>query len=403
MDTYRYSALSRDGAKVNGVVDAIDVYTAVDKIKADCPVVLSITKVKTGGIWDTLNKDAFGSKPDEKALSVMCSQFSIILSSGLSIDQCLQLTANQTTDKRLKKMLTESAKDVATGIPLATAFEKNYPQLPVLFIESVRAGETAGTLPSTFDSLSDFYRKGDEVNKKIRQALRYPIFVLVIAVIVMIVVMTRVMPVFITMFDDFDGELPTMTKILISMTEWFQKWWLLIIAIIAAVIIAIQVYKHGEQGKMRWAKLQLKMPLGRIRKLQACQQFANSMASLQQAGLPISKSLEVTAKCMDNYAIGQEVASYVEKVQTGYSLSEVIHQSEYFPDVLQEMTGVGERTGELVKTLQTVADYYTSESDYETKKMLDRIEPTMLIVIAVIAGFIVISIYLPMFTMYNYM
>lgn len=403
MDTYKYSALSRDGAKVNGVVEAIDVYQAVDKIKSDCPVVLKIEKEKTGGIWDVLNMDAGSKKVDEKALSIMCSQFAIILSSGLGIDKCLDLAANQTIDKRLKKMLKESARDVETGVPLATAFEKNYPQLPVLFIESVRAGETAGTLPETFQSLSEFYRKGDEVNKKIRSALRYPVFVLAIAAVVLVVIMVRVMPVFITMFDDFDGELPVMTKMLIGMTQWFQKWWLLLVAVVALIIIGIEVYKHGENGRLRWAKLQLHMPLGRIRRLQACQQFANSMASLEKAGLPLADALEVTSKCMDNYAIGQEVHSYVEKVQTGYSLSEVIHQSEYFPEVLQEMTGVGERTGEMVKTLQTVADYYTSEADYETQKVVARIEPTMLIVIAIIAGFIVISIYLPMFTMYNYM
>lgn len=403
METFKYSAKSRDGAIVNGVVEAMDEYSAVEQIKADCPVVLKLEKVKTGGIYDYFNMDLGSNKVDEKALSIMCSQFSIILSSGLGVDQCLALTANQTADKKLKKMLLTSSRDVETGVPLATAFEKNYPQLPVLFLESVRAGETAGTLPSTFQSLSEFYRKGDEVNKKIRSSLRYPVFVLCVAVVVLIVVMTRVMPVFITMFDDFDGELPAMTKILISITEWFQTWWLLIVAMIAMIIIAIQVYKHGEDGTIRWAELQLKLPMGHIRILQACQQFANSMASLLQSGLTIADALDVTSKCLDNAAIGKEVKSYVEKVQTGYSLSQVMHHSQYFPDVLVEMTGVGEKTGEIVKTLNTVADYYTRESDYETQKAVAKIEPTMLIVIAIIAGFVVLSIYLPMFTMYNYM
>lgn len=403
METFKYTALSRDGAQVHGVIEAADSYAAVDQIKADCPVVLKIEKVKTGGIWDKLNADAFVGKVDSKSLSVLCSQFSIILSSGVVIDQCLALLANQTADKRLKKMLQKSVKDVQTGIPLADAFEKNYPQLPALFIESVRAGETAGTLPATFQSLSDYYRRGDEVNKKIRASLRYPIFVLGVAVVVLIIVMTRVMPVFINLFDDFNGELPTMTKMLIAMTQWFQRWWLLVVAVIAALIIAIQTYKHGEAGKLRWAKLQLKLPMGKIRRLQACQQFSESMAYLMQSGLTVAKALEVASKCLDNYAISQEVAGYVEKVQTGHSLNEVLHESKYFPPAMQEMTGVGEETGEMVKTLKTVAEYYTEEADYETQKVLSRIEPTMLIVIAFIAGFVVISIYLPMFTMYNYM
>lgn len=403
MQTFKYTAKSRDGARVNGVIEASDKFAAVERIRNDYPVVLKIDEVKTGGIWDALNADAFSGKVDEKALSILCNQFSIILSSGVVIDQCLQLLAAQTADKKLKKMLEASSKDVATGEPLADALQKNYPQLPVLFVESVRAGEAAGTLPQTFDSLSEYYRKGDEVNKKIRSSLRYPIFVLAVAVVVLIIVMTRVMPVFVHMFDDFDGELPVMTQIMIGLSNWFSKGWLIIVAVIAAIVVVIELFKHGHDGKLRWANLQLKMPMGKIRLLQACQQFANSMSSLMGAGLTVANALEVTSKCLDNYAIATEVRSYVEKVQTGFSLSEVIHQSRYFPPVMQEMVGVGERTGELVKTLDTVSAYYTQEADYETQKALSKIEPAMLIVIAVIAGFVVISIYLPMFTMYNYM
>lgn len=403
METFKYTALSRDGAHVNGVVEAEDTLRAVEKIKDDCPVVLKIEKVKTGGVWDKLNADAFSGKVDMKSLAVMCSQFSIILESGVVIDQCLELLAHQTTDKKLKKMLEQSVRDVQTGVPLADAFEKNYPKLPALFLESVRAGETAGTLPETFKSLAEFYKRGDDVNKKIRSSLRYPMFVLGVAVVVLIIVMTRVMPVFIHLFDDFDGELPVMTQILIAMTQWFQKWWFLIIAVIAAAVAVVQAYKHGENGRLRWAKLSLKLPMGKIRLLQACQQFSESMAYLMESGLNVAKALEVAAKCIDNYAIGKEVAGYVEKVQTGHSLNEVIHESQYFPKTLQEMTGVGERTGEMVKTLKTIASYYTAEADYETQKAISKIEPTMLIVIAFVAGFVVISIYLPMFTMYNYM
>ena len=128
-----------------------------------------------------------------------------------------------------------------------------------------------------------------------------------------------------------------------------------------------------------------------------------TMASLVGSGLSVADSLKTTAKCIDNYAISREVRVMSEKIETGAELGEVVSKSAYFPDVLKEMTGVGERTGELVKTLSTVGSYYTQESEYATQKMLARLEPTMLIVLTIIAGFIVISIYLPMFTMYNYL
>lgn len=404
MKSYKYSALSRDGARVNGVIDAIDVYAAVDKIKADCPIVLKIEAVKTGGIYDVLNADVGGRKTDAKALSIMCSQFSTIISSGIGIDDCLSMIAAQTEDKKLKKMLNLSAEDVSQGIPLATAFEKNYPDLPPLFVETIRAGEVSGTLEQSFASLYEYYKKANVVSQKTKSAMAYPAFVIAVAIVVMIIIMVKVMPTFTSMFKDFGAELPLPTKILISITDWFQKWWLIIIGIIAAIIVAFKLWTRSDNGKLQWSKIVLKLPtMGNLQRLNAAQQFATSMSSLVGSGLSVAQSLTITSKCLDNYAVSREVEAMSEKIETGSALSDVIKKSEYLPDVLKEMTGVGERTGELEQTLATVGAYYTQETDYATQKMISRLEPTMLIVIAIIAGFIVISIYLPMFTMYNFM
>ncbi len=404
MLTYRYSAMSPDGARVNGVVDAVDEYAAVEKIKARCPIVLKIEPVKTGGIWDILNADVGSKKVDAKALSVMCSQFAVILKSGIAVDKSLAMIASQTEDKKLKKMLEMSAEDVSQGTPMATAFEKNYPQLPVLFIETIRAGEMSGTLIQSFENLQKYYEKSDAIAKKTKQAMSYPMFVLAVAVVVVMIIMIKVMPTMTSMFDDFGGELPLMTQILISITDWFHEWWLLLVGIILIAAVIFNIWKKSEKGKLKWAETVLKMPvMGNIQTLNAAQQFAQSMASLIGSGLSIAQSLSVTSKCMDNYAVGLDVNAMVEKVQTGSSLSEVMHKAKYFPDVLKEMTGVGEKTGELEKTLETVGEYYTKETDYATQKMIAKLEPTLLIFMAIIAGFIVIAVYLPMFTMYNYM
>ena len=404
MRTFKYSAQAKDGTKSNGVVEAIDEYAAVDKIKAEYPIVLKLQPVRTGGVWDVLNADVGSKKVDAKALSVMCSQFSVIISSGIGINSCLLMIAQQTEDKKLKKMLTASADDVSQGIPLATAFEKNYPQLPALFIETIRAGEISGTLDRSFDNLYEYYKKANTVSQKVKSAMRYPLFVLGVAVVVLIVIMVKVMPTMTSLFKDFGGELPVPTQILIAMTDWFQTGWMIIVAVILVIYIVFKVWTSTGEGKLAWAKFSLKMPsFGKIAILNASQQFATSMASLVGSGLSVADSLKTTAKCIDNYAISREVRVMSEKIETGAELGEVVSKSAYFPDVLKEMTGVGERTGELVKTLSTVGSYYTQESEYATQKMLARLEPTMLIVLTIIAGFIVISIYLPMFTMYNYM
>ena len=170
MITYKYSAISKDGAKVSGVIKAVDEYQAIDRIKAQYPIVVKIDEVKDTAMNRILNFE-IGKKFDAKALAVMCSQFGIVLESGMPIDECLKMIAAQTKDKKIKKMLELSAEDVSQGTPIATAFEKNYPDLPVTFLETIRAGEISGTLDKSFSSLADFYERSYTLEQKVRSAM----------------------------------------------------------------------------------------------------------------------------------------------------------------------------------------------------------------------------------------
>ena len=262
MNTYKYSALSPDGAKVNGVVDAVDEYAAVRRIKTDCPVVLSISEVKEqAGVVKFLNSDIGGKKVDLKSLSVMCSQFHIIMGSGVPVDAAIRMIAQQTVDKNLRRMLEKSADDVSQGTPMSVAFSKNYPQLPTLFIETVRAGEISGTIDRSFGTLEKYYEKTYKLQQKVKAALSYPLFVLGVAIVVLIVVMGFVMPTFTSIFKDLGADLPMITVVLISITNFFQKWWALILAVIALAIILLEVWKHSDQGRLQWAKFVLRAPV----------------------------------------------------------------------------------------------------------------------------------------------
>ena len=176
------------------------------------------------------------------------------------------------------------------------------------------------------------------------------------------------------------------------------------VAIILALVVAFLLFTHSESGKCWWSKKILKLPIfGKINSLQGATQFATSMSALTQAGLTVSESLRVTSKVLDNYVLQTTVKGMAEKVETGYSLGEVMKENDLFPQVLNEMTSVGEDTGELSKTLDTIGQYYTNEYNYAVNSAISKLEPTLLIVMAIFAGFIVIALYLPMFTMYNYM
>ncbi len=403
MVNFKYQALSPDGVKVSGVVSALDEYAAIDKIKVKYPVVTKIEEVKENALDGILNFEV-GPKYDPKALAVMCSQFSIILNSGVPIDTCLNMIAAQTKDKKLKKMLELSAEDVAQGTPIATAFEKNYSGLPVTFIETVRAGEVSGTLGDSFESLHDFYEKSYTLSQKVKSAMSYPMFVLAVGVVVLIVIMAFVMPKFTSMFDDLGGEIPGITKVLINITNFFQKWWLLIILFLVVGFIIFKVYTKSDQGRIEWAKVLLKMPvIGNLNTLQGATEFSSTMATLLKAGLTVGEALEVTSKVMSNAVLADSVHSMVEKIATGQELGNIMRQNEYFPQVLKEMTAVGEKTGELEATLETISEYYTNEYNYAVGQAISKLEPAMLIFLALFAGFIVIALYMPMFTMYDMM
>lgn len=401
MNSYKYNALSADGAKVKGIIEAVDEYQAVEKIKEKCPIVISVDEVQKTKMNSILNKE-IGKKVDSKSLSVMCSQFAIILEAGTPLNKTIKMIASQTEDKKLKKMLENAYDDVTYGSSLESAFRKNYDGLPEVFLETIKAGEQSGNLPGSFANMQKYFDKSFKTTQKIKSVTGYPLFVLCVAIVVVIVVMVVVVPTLTSVFGELGGELPLMTRMLIATSEWFAKWWIILLGIILAIYVLYKFVTSTEKGQIRKSERKLRLPIiGNITTLTNAQEFANTMASLLEAGLTIGDALRVTSRCITNYAVSKEVFAMAEKVETGTSLSEAMNKSEYLPTTLKEMTGVGEKSGELVKTLKTIGDYYANESDYAIKAALDRLEPTLLILLAIFAGYIVISIYLPMFTMYS--
>jgi type IV pilus assembly protein PilC len=238
----------------------------------------------------------------------------------------------------------------------------------------------------------------------VRSALAYPAFVLAIAVAVVIVLMVKVVPVFTDIFASYGSELPLITRILIDISEFFRKYILLILGVLAAAFIALKLYGNTEQGRINLAKLQLSLPvLGNIFELNAASQFANAMTTMLSSGLPMTKSISITARVLDNYYISQETGKLTGKLEEGRSLGASMREAAVMPDILVDMVAVGEETGELERTLDTVAGYYDTELEMATTSAINKLEPAILIGLALIAGFIVIAVYIAMFEMYNVM
>lgn len=404
MVTFQYTALSKSGEKVTGVLEAYNKFDAVDRIKQSHSVVLKLTEVDPDK-QSILTMDFGGNKLNNKAFTVMCSQFAIILKAGIPLSRTVHLIADKTTDKPLKKMLLQVAEDVEAGRSLSASFgERGEKLLPPIFIETIRAGEESGSIDKAFDTMYHHYDKQTKVRGKIKGALAYPAFVFVIAIIVVIVLMVKVVPTFTSIFESYGAELPMMTQLLIGMSNFVRDNILIMLAVVAVAVIAYKIYANTEEGRMNVAKLALKIPIfGNINSLNAASQFANSMTTMLSAGLPLTKAVTITSKVLSNYYISTEVGKIVGRMEEGRALGASLKEANCMPDILVDMTAVGEETGELEETLDTIAGYYDTELDVAVTSAVNKLEPAILVGLAVFAGFIVISIYMAMFEMYNAM
>lgn len=403
MATYKYTALSNNGQRVSGIMEGYNELDAVDRIKQSYKILLEIKEVKekTG----LMNMEIGGNRLNAKAFTVMCSQFAIIVSAGIPIARTVQLIADKTTDKTLKKMLQKVAADVESGRGLAASFADHGEKiLPTTFVETIRAGEESGNLDKAFETVYEHFDKMTKMRAKVRGALAYPIFVMVVAVIVVIILMVKVVPTFTEMFESYDSELPFVTQLLIDISNFFRRSWMamLIIAVLAA--IAYKLYDSLDEGRLNLAKLQLKIPvLGNISELNSASQFANTLSTMLASGLTMTRALAITSKTLDNYYISSEVGKITGKLEQGHALGASLREADILPDILVDMVGVGEETGEMEQTLKTIGTYYDTELDMAIASALAKLEPALLVGIAVVAGFIVIAMYMAMFSLYAVM
>ncbi|MFQ7482548.1 MAG: type II secretion system F family protein [Ruminococcus sp.] len=404
MATYKYTAISKDGVKVSGVVEGFNEFDAVDRIKQDCDIVLKLTEVeeKKPGL---LSMEIGGNRLNAKAFSLMCAQFSIILQSGIPIGRTVRLIGDKMTDKKLKGILKKVAEDVEAGRSVAASFqERGGKLLPAVFIETIRAGEESGNLSKAFETMYQHYDKQVKMRAKVRNALIYPVFVLALAVVVVIVLMVKVVPTFMDIFASYDAELPLITQSLILISNFFRKYIFLIIVVFAAIALIFKLYANTEKGRMNVAKLALKIPvLGNVSLLSAASEFAANLTTLIGAGLQLTRAVSITARVINNYYISQCVGKMTSRLEEGHTLGECMREVDCLPDILVDMTAVGEETGELESTLHTVSGYYESELDMAVQDVLKKLEPTLLIGMAVIAGYIVLAVYIAMFQMYSVM
>lgn len=400
MPTYRYEGAYASGEKVSGVIEAMSQNDAVAMIRQNCDIVLSlkeVPRVAAAKPMERFNKIA------SKTLALTCQQFAIILKAGLPLVQTINLVADQCTDKTLKRLLEQVAADVTDGWSMSRSIEqRSGGKLPATFQETVRAGEESGDLVSSFERLSDYFDRMGKTRDSVTGALTYPAFVIVVAIVVVAIIMGYAVPTFTNMFVSMNLELPWVTKALIAMSDFFQKYTLVLIGLIALIVLGLRVFSHTEKGGLIMSRLQLNLPvLGEVVRMSGASQFAHTMSTLLSAGMPILQAIEVAGRTVDNKCMAAEITDTLPGVEGGRSFGECLSYSKELPRMLVQMTAVGEATGSMETTLQVLAEYYDNETEVRTKRALALLEPAIIVVLAIFVVFILMSVYLPMFSMYE--
>lgn len=398
MPAYYYEAAYANGEKVSGVVEASSRGEAISQIRRTCDVVTSLREVRrTGREEKTLFR-----RVDAKALSLVCRQFSIVLRAGLPLVQAVDLTASQTQDKVLSRILHQVAEDVSNGWSLSYSFQQRGAKLPAAFIETVRAGEESGDLTGAFLRMSDYYERMHKTRSKTTSALVYPVFLMCVAVAVVAVIMLYAVPSFSNTFNYMGIDLPWVTRFLIGVSGFFSRHIVIIVFVLAVALIALKVWSSTEKGRERMARFRLKIPvLGRVEQMAGASQFAHTMSTMLSSGMPILRALDVSGRAIGNYAMQRAVLDTIPGVESGRTLGECMQRAKELPDMLTRMTAMGEATGSIEDTLSIIAEYYDGEVDTVTARALSLLEPIIIMMLAVVVVIVLMAVYLPMFSLYS--
>ncbi len=398
MPSFRYTARSQSGEVVKGMMEAIDNVEAAARVKQMYPFLEELTEIQTKENKSKLRRVSV------KLLSLLCSRFSTILNAGVPLVQAVTMVAGQVEDKNLSQILWEVSRDVSMGRSLSAALIARGDLFPTTFIETIRSGEESGDLAMAFERMSSFYDRSSKRGQKIVSSMIYPCIVMVVAIIVVIIIMVVAVPAFTTSFASMGVALPLPTRMVMAISNFFVKYGIFVLIAIAIIAFFCRSYAKTTNGAIFFGTLMLKLPLGgKIIRLSAASQFAHTMSMMLAAGLPMLRCMETAGNSIGNYILRNDVLSAITGVEGGSTLGNCLSKSQYFPSLLLEMVAMGEATGTLETTLETVGIYYDNEVDVATARAVTMLEPAIIGFLAVVVVLILFAVYAPMFSMYGNM
>ena len=397
---YSYIAKTRDGKSIKGTEEVKSQEELISKLREKKLFIISIEKLETdkGPAKFSFLRRKKRNNIKIFDLALFARNLSVSLSSGVTLLRSLEILSLQTDSKKLENILKRTSEFVKSGLSLSEAFSKYPDVFSSFWIGIIQVGESSGNLPFVMEKLADYLEIRIEYTRKIKTALLYPIIIISAAFIATLVFFKFILPKFIVIFEQFNIELPIITKITFAIAKFIEKFILLIIfGIPLLVYFIINSFKNIKVRKFL-DRIIFKLPLiGNLVFIGALERFISSISLLLESGLGLVSTLEIAASSINNYFLEEAVLYVSNKVKNGSSLSSEFLKQEIFPPFISEMTKIGEETGTLPSVFDKISKYYRKEFVTKIERLVIAFEPIMIVFIGIIIGFLVISLFLPLF------
>jgi general secretion pathway protein F len=402
MPVYEYKALTVKGKTKSGIIDASSKKEAKEKIKAQklYPVDVEISSSKS------IEKKGFGfslqlfSPINKTEFIYAIRQIATLISAGITLSETLATVAQQTKNASLKKIFTQILERVREGASLSDALKEHPRVFSATFCAMVMAGESSGTLELILEQLATFLEQQEEYKKKMRAALVYPVFILLVGVLVLFFLLSFVVPKVVTLFADLNTVLPLPTIILIDVSNFTKKYWWLIIGFAALLFLALRVWRKTEKGRYTFDAFLLKTPMiGDLIIKSTFFKFANTLGTLLKNGVPLVASLDIVKNIISNIVVNAAIDDIKSQVTEGVSLADAMKRYEFIPGSLVQMVSAGEKSGDVEPLLFKIGYSYEREVDSKLQLFASMVEPILILFLGSVVGFVVMAILLPIFEM----
>ena len=407
MATFGFRAVDLAGVPARGELEASSKAAVTEQLRQRGLIVLDVSEKREAFRFESILQ-RFKSV-NLRELSVFSRQFATLIASGMPMLRSLYTLEEQTEDEMVRKAVAGVRADVEAGSSVAAAMEAQPGVFDPLYRSMVNAGEGSGRLEEALERVAVQLEKLDALRRQVKSALMYPAVVFALALAVMIAVVAFIVPVFVNIFEDISSEsgsdpnLPFMTQLVVSVSDFITGRWFILLPAIGAAIYAFVRWKKTERGRLQWDKLKLRFPahIGDIVQKVALARWSRSFAGTVSSGVPILQAIQIAGDTAGNAVVQEAMNDVYDSVKRGGTIARPLEQNPVFPPMVSQMVSVGEDSGQLETMLEKVADFYEAEVDAKVKALTSLIEPVMIMLVGGVVGFIVIAMYLPIFQMYD--